>query len=105
MRLADQPALGAVEVEHRGRVAVNAHLVLDRAADDAVALADAAIGAGQELRREKQRDAPGSRRRAFDSGQHEMNDVVGEVMLAGRDENLLPGDGVGAVRLAGSPWS
>ena len=38
--LADQPAGGAVVVHHAGGVAVNAHLVLDRAAGDAVARAE-----------------------------------------------------------------
>ena len=101
MLLADQPALGAVVVEHRGRVAVNAHLVFDRAADDAVALADAAVGAGQEFRHEEERNALDPGRRAVDAGQHQMDDVVGEVVLAGGDEDLLAGDGVGAVGLAG----
>ena len=41
--LADQPALGAVEVHHAGRIAVDAHLVLDRAAGDAVAVAERAV--------------------------------------------------------------
>ena len=99
MLLADQPALGAVVVEDGGRVAVDAHLVLDRAADDAVALAGRAVGVRQELRHDEQRNALDARRRALDAGEHEMDDVVGEVVLAGGDEDLLPGDGVGAVRL------
>ena len=40
-----------------------------------------------------------ARRRALDARQHQMDDVVGQVMLAGGDENLLAGDGVGAVGL------
>jgi hypothetical protein len=39
VRLADQRADGAVEVDLAGGVAVDAHLVLERAAEDAVALA------------------------------------------------------------------
>ena len=96
---ADQPALRAVEIEHGGRVAVNAHLVLDRAAHDAVALADAAIGARQKFRHEEERDALHPCRRALDSRQHQVDDVIGKVVLAGGDENLLAGDGVGAVGL------
>ena len=99
MLLADKPALGAVIIEDRGRIAVNAHLVLDRAAHDAVAFADAAIGARQELRHEEERDALRARRRPLDACEDEMNDVVGQVVLAGRDENFLTRDGVGAVRL------
>ena len=97
--LADQPALGAVVVQDAGRIAVDAHLVLDRAADDAVARAGRAVGVGQELRHDEQRDALDARRRALDAGEHEMDDVVGEIVLAGRDEDLLAGDRVGAVRL------
>ena len=98
MLLADQPAFGFVKVEHCRRVAVDAHLVLDRAADNAIAFADAAVRVGQELRHEEQRDALDACWRAFDSRQHQVNDVVGEIVLAGRDEDLLAGDGVGAVR-------
>ena len=36
-------------------------------------------------------------RRAFDARQDEVDDVLGEVVLAGRDEDLRAGDGVGAV--------
>ncbi len=41
---ADQPADGVVEVQHAGRIAVDAHLVLDRAARHAVLCAERAIG-------------------------------------------------------------
>ena len=103
--LADEPAFGAIVIEHCGRVAVDAHLVLDRAADDAVALAGLALGVRQEFRHEEQRDALDPRRRALDAGEHEMDDVVGEVVLAGGDEDLLAGDGVGAVGLWDRAWS
>ena len=99
MLLANEPALGAVIIEDRGRIAVNAHLVLDRAADDAVARARASVVVRQELRHEEERDALRPRRRSLDAREHEMNDIVGEIVLPGRDENLLSGDGVGAVRL------
>ena len=49
MLLADQPALGAVVIEDGGRVAVDAHLVLDRAADDAVALAGPPSASGRNF--------------------------------------------------------
>src|SRR3546814_8337674 len=39
LRLADKPPRGAVIVEHAGRVAVDAHLLLDRTAGDSVPLA------------------------------------------------------------------
>ena len=99
MLFADQPAFGAVIVEDRGRIAVNAHLVLDRAADDGVAFAGAAFGVRQELRHEEERDALRAGRRSLDAREHEMHDVVRQIMLAGRDENLLAGDRIGAVCL------
>jgi hypothetical protein len=54
---ADQPAGGAVVVHHAGGIAVNAHLVLDRAAGDAVALAHRAVRLDQEFRHHEQRHA------------------------------------------------
>ena len=36
-------------------------------------------------------------RRALDAREHEMDDVLGEVVLAGRDEDLGAGDLVAAV--------
>ena len=89
--------LRAVVVHHAGGVAVDAHLVLDRAAGDAVALAERAVRVDEELRHDEERDALGALRRALDAGEHEMDDVLGEVVLAGRDEDLGAGDRVGAV--------
>ena len=51
----------------------------------------------QELRHEEQRDAARARRRVGQPRQHEMDDVVGEVVLAVGDEDLLAGDAVAAV--------
>ena len=48
----------------------------------------------------KQRDALGARRRVRGAGQDEVDDVVGEVVVAEGDEDLLAGDPVGAVVLA-----
>src|SRR3984885_1509255 len=92
MLLANEPAFGAVIVEDSGRIAMNAHLVLDRAANNAVAFADAAIRVRQELRHEEERDALRARRRPVNAREHEMNDIVRQIVLAGRDENLLTGD-------------
>ena len=101
MRFSNQPGFGSVKVEHSCRIAVNPHFVLDRTAHDAVALADAAIRVGQEFRHEEERDAFHARRRAVDSGQHQMDDVIGEVVLARRDEDLLASDRVGVIGLQG----
>ena len=47
--LADEPALRAIVIEHAGGIAVNAHLVFDRTADNAVALADRTVFLDEEL--------------------------------------------------------
>ena len=97
--LADEPAFGGVEVHHAGRIGVDAHLVLDRAAGDAVAAPERAVFVQQNLRREEERNPFHAGRRAFDPRQHEMDDVVGEVVLARRNEYLLARYRVGTVVL------
>ena len=104
VRLADQRADRAVEHDLRGRVAVDAHLVLEPAAVDAVALAEAAVGVRQELRHDEQRDALRAGRRVRQARQHEVDDVRRQVVLAGRDEDLVAGELVGAVGSAARPW-
>ena len=96
---ADEIARRLVVVHDAGRVAVNAHLVLDRAAGDGVAASERAIGLDHELRYDEQRDTFDAFRRTLDAGENQMHDIVGHVMLAGRDENLLAGNLVGAVAL------
>ena len=78
---------------------MDAHLVLDRAAGDRVALAEAAVVVDQHLGHHEQRDALRTVGCARRLGQHEMDDIVGQVVLAGRDEDLGAGDRIGAVRL------
>ena len=68
---------------------MDAHLLLDGAAADAVALAGIAIAVEHEFRHDEERDAVHTFRRAFDAGEHKMNDVGGEIMLTGGDEDLL----------------
>ena len=78
---------------------MDAHLLFERAARHAVARAGRAVGLQQELRRDEQGNSLGAFRRAFDARQHEMDDVGGKVVLAGRNEDLGAGDLVAAVRL------
>ena len=99
MLLPDEEARGAVVVHHAGGVAVDAHLGLQPAAGDRVALARRAVLARQELRHDEERDALHAGRPAWDPRQHQMDDVVGQVVLSGRDPDLLAGDAVAAVLL------
>ena len=97
--LADQIAGRPVVIHHAGRIAVDPHLMLDRAAGHRVALPDRAILADQELGHDEQRDALHIVGRAGDLGEDEVDDVVGQVVLARRDEDLGAGDRVAAVVL------
>src|SRR5439155_25224238 len=73
----------------RGRAAVDAQLVLDGDATHVVARAWAAVVVDQDLGHDEQRDALDTLRRARRAGQHEVHDVVREVVLAVSDEDLL----------------
>ena len=76
---------------------MNAELVLDRMRAHVVALSERAVGIEQEFRHQEERDALGSGRRIGKPRQHQVNDVVGEIVLAVGDEDLLAGDAVAAV--------
>ena len=97
--LADKPALCVVVVQDAGRVAVNAHLVFDRTADDAVALAHRTVIVHEKFRHHEQRDALGAVGRTGRLGEDEVDDVVRHVVLAGGDKDLRTGDRVAAIGL------
>ena len=97
--LSHKPSFGAVVVEQTGRIAVNAHLLFDGAADDAIACPHRTVLVNEELGDDEQRYALGRIRRARQLGQNEMDDVFREVMLACRDENLGAGDRITAIGL------
>ena len=78
---------------------MDAHLLFDIADRNAVASAQGAILFHQELRHDEKRDAPGPLATAGRLGQHQVDDVVRKVVIARRDEDLLPGDPVAAVVL------
>ena len=78
---------------------MDAHLFLDGVAAHAVALARGILCRGQEFRDEEQRDPLHALGRVGQLGQHEVDDVLGQVMLTGRDEDFLPGQREAAVAL------
>jgi hypothetical protein len=95
MLLADQPAGRAtlVAVRHdAGRRSVDAELMLDRDAAQVVAGA-----VGQDLRHQEQGYAARALRRIRQPRQHEVDYIVGEVVLAEGDEDLLAADPIDAV--------
>ncbi len=99
MGLADQPALRVVEIHDAGRAGLDAHLVLDGAAGGTIAGTQRTVFLDQEFRHDEQADALDALGTVGDPGQHQMDDVLGQVMLARRDEDLGAGDLVGAVFL------
>src|SRR5690349_10011348 len=95
MLFADQPTDRAafVAVDHcAGRRGVDTHLVFDRMRAHIVARA-----VRQNLRYEKKRNALGAGRSAGQPRQYEVNDIVGEIVLAVSDEDFLSSDAVSAV--------
>ena len=97
---ADQVADRTVAIaQHHGagRRTMDAELVLDRVGADVVAGAERAVGVEQKFRHQEQRNAARTGRRVGQPGEHEMDDVVGEIMLAVSDENLLSLEAIAAV--------
>ena len=62
-----------------------------------VAGAERAVRLDQEFRHEEQRDAARAGRRVGQPREHEMDDVVGEIVLAIGDEDLLAEHAIGPV--------
>jgi len=97
--LPHQPAAGAVEVHHAGRRPLDTHLVLQRAAGDCVARPQATVIATFELGHQEQADATHPGRRIRQARQHQMDDVIGQVLVAAADEDLAAADAVAAIAL------
>ena len=76
---------------------MDAELVLDRMRAHVVAGAGRAVGIEQKLGHQEQRDAARAGRSIGQPREHEMDDVVGEVVLAVGDEDFLALEAIGAV--------
>jgi hypothetical protein len=75
-----------------GRARVDAELVLDGRARGGIALAERAVRVDEELRHHEQRDSLHALGRGGRAGEHEVHDVLRQVMLAVGDEDLLSRD-------------
>ena len=95
---ADRAAMVA-ELQHRGRARLDAQLVLDRHAVHVVAFAQRAVVTHHELRHDEQRNPLHARGRVRRTRQHEVDDVLGHVVLTVGDEDLGAENLVGAVAL------
>ena len=71
---------------------MDAKLVLQRRHAQVVGLGQRAAGIDQALGHDEQRNAARARRRVRRAGEHEMDDVLGHVVIAIGDEDLWPGD-------------
>ena len=102
VRLADEGADTATvvaETHHAGRAGMDAELVFDGYTVGIVAFAERTIGIDEKLWHDEQRDAFHPGWRVGQTGQHEVDDVLGHVVLAVGDKDLLAEDAVTAVRL------
>jgi hypothetical protein len=94
---ADEDAAAAVvlaEVEDGGRGGTDPELVLDRGGDDVVRLAERAVLVHPHLGNDEEREPLRPGGRALDAREHEVHDVVAEVVVARRDPALGAGDRV-----------
>ena len=98
-----QPIAGSsvlAEAQLAGRRDLQPHLVLDVGDVDAVARAEfAGVEIDEVLRHDEQRQALGAGPGALGTGQHEMHDVLGQVVLGAGDESLDALEVPGAVGL------
>ena len=78
--------------QHAGRRGVQPHLVLDRDDADVVGLARIAVGVEPVFGHQEQRQPLGPGRRIGRAREDEVDDVVGHVVVAERDEDLRPLD-------------
>ena len=86
-------------------VAVDAHFAFDIAALHVVGFSQFALFIDADLGNHKDGDALRSFRIAFDAGQHRVDDILGQVMVAGGNEALGAGDGVGTICILLGRWS
>ena len=78
---------------------MNAELVFDGNAFHVVAGAERTVVIDEELRHHEQRNALHAGRRIGQARQHQMDDVLGAIVFAVGDENLLPEEAIAAVGL------
>jgi hypothetical protein len=99
---ADDPGGRLIKAHHAGRAAVQAHFFLNALTDHGTAVA-----VGVELGHQEQRQALRPGRCVGQAGQHQVHDVVAQVVLAAGDEDLGarqvdtavgPGHGFGAAQ-------
>ena len=97
VRLADEVAeavAALAEIEQAVGRAALAHLVVEAGERDVVRRAESSVPADPALGHEEQRDALGAGRPAGDLGQHHVDDVLRDLLLAAGDPHLAAADAV-----------
>ena len=97
MGLSDHPAGGAIKLHHRRGRAVQPQLMFQRDRPQLVGNARSPLCIGDEFRHHEKRNAFGSGHTVGQTGQDQMADIFGHIMIPPGDEDLLPGDCIGAI--------
>ena len=97
MRFSDQPPGGLLEIQHAGGRRLDAHLVFNGAHRHTVPVAGGAGIRGEILWHQEQGDPLGTARGIGELRQHEVHNVLGQVMVAGRDEDFRAGNPIGTI--------
>ena len=87
------------EVQCTGGVAVDTHFAFDIAALHIIGFSEFALFIESDFGNHENGNALCSLGVAFDSGQNRMDDVRGQIMVAGGNEALGADDGVGAISI------
>ena len=75
------------------------HLLFYAGADYIIGLAQAAVFVDPYFGYDKKGDSLSPFGCTFNSGQHRVNDVFGQVLVPGRNKNFVSGNGIGPVRV------
>ena len=97
--VADRSVASLAVGDDTGRAGVQAQFVLHGQALVVVALPQDAVVADQILGDDEAGDAAGTRRAVRSAGQHQLDDVLGEFVLAVGNKDLRAEESVGAVAL------
>ena len=92
VRGADQPAERILECHLAGGGTLDPHLVLKRGGHHPVVIAQRSVRIGQVFGHEEQADPLNARRRIGQAGQHQMDDIIRQIVVAAADENLVAAD-------------
>ena len=98
IEFANQPALSTIKIHLTGRGSLNAHFVFDGPAGNIVGVSGKATVVVHSVPgNHKQGNTLRSSRSIRQLGQHQVNDIFGQIVLTSGDKNLGPGDAITAI--------